>query len=219
MKKNKGLFISFEGTEGAGKSTQHTFFCVYLKDRGIPYVTTREPGGTPFGALVRKNLLNPNLSITPLSELFLFLADRAQHVEEVIRPALVSGQIVVCDRYIDSTLAYQAGGRGMDPQTLANLNHFCTRSLKPDLTLVFDLPVHEGFKRKYRNTRNWAGDRIEKEKRDFHQRVRTAFHRIAEGEPRRVKLIDANRPKDEVKMEMFRVLKASLPLPWRKKIF
>ncbi len=219
MKRDKGLFISFEGTEGAGKSTQQKYFCVYLKDRGIPYLFTREPGGTSFGNLVRKNLLNPNLTIVPKAELFLFLADRAQHVEETIRPALERGQIVVCDRYIDSTLAYQGGGRGMNWGFLEKLNDLSTDSLKPDLTLVFDLPVHEGFKRKYRNTRNWAGDRIEKEKRDFHQRVRQSFHKIAKAEPRRVQMIDSSKSKEEVKKEMFKVIKASLSAGWRRKIF
>ena len=216
--KRKGLFISFEGTEGAGKSTQHTYFCVYLKDRGIPYLTL-EPGGTAFGKLIRKNLLDPNLTIFPRAELFLFLADRAQHVEEVIRPALERGLIVVCDRYIDSTLAYQGGGRKMDKDFLVRMNDFTTNLLKPDLTLVFDLPVHEGFKRKYRNTRNWAGDRIENEKREFHQRVHQSFHQIAKAEPKRVKLIDSSKTKEEVKTEMFRVLKGSLPPTWRHKIF
>lgn len=107
----------------------------------------------------------------------------------------------------------------MDKDFLVRMNDFTTNLLKPDLTLVFDLPVHEGFKRKYRNTRNWAGDRIENEKREFHQRVHQSFHQIAKAEPKRVKLIDSSKTKEEVKTEMFRVLKGSLPPTWRHKIF
>jgi dTMP kinase len=219
LKRKKGLFITFEGTEGAGKSTQQKYFCTYLKDRGIDYRFTREPGGSTFGGIIRKHLLNPNLSIFPKAELFLFLADRAQHVEEIIRPALEKGMIVVCDRYIDSTLAYQGGGRQMDWKFLEKLNDLSADRLKPDLTLLFDLPIHEGFKRKYRNDRNWAGDRIEKEKREFHERVRKAFLKIALSQPRRVKVIDSSKSVEEVKKEMFKVVKRALPGCWREKIF
>lgn len=216
----KGLFISFEGTEGAGKSTQLKHLSAFLKSREILQRLTWEPGDSPLGKIIRESLLNPNYSPKPESELFLFLADRAQHVQEILLPELSRNKVVICDRYIDSTLAYQGGGRRLFSwEELKKMNQLCTKGLKPDLTLVFDLPTEEGFRRKHRENPKWSGDRIEKEKLDFHNRVRKALHRIAKEEPKRVKLIDATKSETEVKTEMLKVIQSNLPRPWRMKIF
>jgi dTMP kinase len=197
LKFKKGLFITFEGPEGAGKTTQIKLFCELLQKRHIPYVTTREPGGSKLSTHLRKWILNRlEYKLAPETELFLFLADRAQHVKEVILPALQKGKIVVCDRYTDSTLAYQGGGRGFSISVLKQLNHTATDGLTPDLTVLFDIPVELGLRRAIR--RGKGKDRMEKEALNFHRRVRQTFLRIARQEKSRVFVLDARKSREEV---------------------
>ena len=185
----KGIFITLEGTEGAGKTVQSKKLCAWLEDKGYEVVHTMEPGSTKIGKSIREILLDPkNKSLTDISELFLYLADRNQHVIDVIIPNLKKGKVVVCDRYIDATLAYQGYGRGLPIGFVKKLNKFATNSLKPDLTLIFDIPLSLGLKRARKVSGN-GGDRMEKEKNTFHRRVRAGYFSIAKREPKRVKII------------------------------
>lgn len=187
-------FITFEGGDGAGKSTLIEKVSQYLTSQGHTVLVTREPGGCPLGVHVREILLHKkDLTIVPRAELLLFLADRAQHVEEVIKPALAKGQIVLCDRFNDSTIAYQGGARGLDEQAVRDLCAFASANLEPTLTIYLDIDPEIALKRITR-----AGDRMEKENIDFHQRIRSKFHQIAQREPKRFKLIDATPTPDVV---------------------
>jgi len=185
-----GKLISFEGPEGSGKSTQAEIIYKWLLKKGYDAVLTWEPGGTELGRMVRDILLNRGLAIGPKAEMLLYGADRAQHVEEVIYPALRKGKIVLCDRYIDSSLAYQAYARGLDVNFVEQVNALASGGLFPDLTLLFDLPIEEGFKRKKRGD----FDRIEREGLEFHEAVRKGYLIAAGNNPHRVKVIDASRP-------------------------
>ena len=206
----KGFFITFEGTEGTGKSTQIGLLGETLKRHGIPIILTREPGGSRLSTQLRHWILNRlEYNLAPEAELFLFLADRAQHVKEVIRPALEKGKIVLCDRYTDSTLAYQGGGRGFDPKLLETMNKAASAGLKPDLTVLFDLPVEIGLKRAM--GRGKGKDRMEREKLQFHRRVRRVFLKIAKMEKKRVVVVDAGRKKEEVYIDMVQKLILRLP--------
>lgn len=192
----KGLFITFEGIEGCGKSTQVQKLKEHLEAHGHRVDLTREPGGTPIGEAIRKILLEPaNTAMTATTELLLYQAARAQHVAERIRPALEQGTIVLCDRFVDSTTAYQGAGRGLPLHEIERLHGLATANLAPDLTIVLDLPAEEGLKRAM-NAREF--DRIEREAIDFHREVRQAFLRIAESDPQRVKTIDGLLPIEEV---------------------
>ena len=206
----KGFFISFEGTEGTGKSTQVRLLGEALKRHGVPFILTREPGGSKLSTQLRHWILNRlEYNLTPETELFLFLADRAQHVREVILPALRKGQIVLCDRYTDSTLAYQGGGRGFDLNVLEMMNRAASGGLKPDLTVLFDLPVEIGLRRAL--GRGKGKDRMEREKLQFHRRVRQVFLKIAKKEKKRVVVVEAGRKKEEVYVEMVQKLILRLP--------
>lgn len=190
------MFITFEGVEGAGKTTVVQAIAVALRERGASLLITREPGGSELGQELRRLLLGTSMDLDPLAELCLFLADRAQHVAKVIRPALARGDIVLCDRYTDSTLAYQGSARGLDMDQLRLLNQVVTARLVPDLTLLLDLPVEAGLAR-VASRKTLVGEsesRIDDEKVSFHQSVRRGFHRIAELEPERVRVIDAQAP-------------------------
>ncbi|HBT20737.1 MAG TPA: dTMP kinase [Peptococcaceae bacterium] len=193
-KNHRGLLISFEGPEGSGKSTQAEIVYKWLLKKGYETILTWEPGGTELGKLVRDILLNRGLFIAPKAEMLLYGADRAQHVEEVIYPALKNGKIVLCDRFIDSSLAYQAYARGLDINFVEQINILASGGLIPDLTLLFDLPIEEGFKRKKRGD----FDRIERESLEFHKAVREGYLAVARNNPHRVKLIDASRPLESV---------------------
>lgn len=184
--------ITFEGGEGAGKTTLIEKVFATLKAEGFPVLHTRAPGGTPLGAELRRLLLDPAYAITARAELFLFLADRAQHVEEIIRPALHQDQIVLCDRFNDSTLAYQ-GARGFDLAWLKSLLAFACNGITPQLTLYLDCNIETGFKRVHR-----AKDRIESEEHAFHQKIRDTFLALAEQEPHRFILLDASQSADDV---------------------
>ncbi|MDO9391826.1 MAG: dTMP kinase [bacterium] len=197
MQKSKGLFVSFEGIEGCGKTTQAMLLAKWLKSRGHQVIVTREPGGTPLAEKIRKVLLDSrNHSMSPLTELLLLQASRAQHLVQVIIPALKAGKIVVCDRFADSSTAYQGYGRGMDLEMVKQLNQIAVDGCWPGVTLVFDLPVEQGFARAAKRKR--ALDRMEKQERAFHQKVRRGFLSIAKAEPARVKVLDGSFPPDVI---------------------
>ena len=209
-------FISFEGGDGTGKSTQIKALERHLAASGRSFVSTREPGATPLGKLIRQALLEGGIQpIGSPTELFLYLADRAQHVEHVISPALRDGKIVLCDRYTDSTLAYQGYGRGIDLNLVRKLNRIANRGLQPDLTLLLDCPVAVGLSRTAERFAIQASsappeDRFERENKDFHEKVRAGFLEMAGAEPRRFRVIDASRSVDEVTQEILRIVDREL---------
>ncbi|MBE6369477.1 MAG: dTMP kinase [Lentisphaerae bacterium] len=190
----KALFITFEGPEGAGKSTQIALLRDYLADAGYKVVITREPGGTPLAEDFRNIVKHYHGSepLYPATELLLFEAARVQHINYVIKPALESGAIVLCDRFTDSTAAYQGAGRTLNMDFLQQLNAFAADDCLPDLTLLIDLPVEIGLARAQHRAEGVENhnDRLEEEKIDFHHRVRDAYLQIAENEPQRVKVLD-----------------------------
>lgn len=191
-----GLFITMEGIEGCGKSTQSRMLADHLTAAGHEVLLTREPGGVPIAESIREILLDPaHGAMTHTTELFLYEAARAQHVEEFIRPALERGAIVVCDRFADSTTAYQGGGRNLSSQVIESLHEIATDGLKPDITFLFDLPAEEGIRRA---TRDSDADRLEQEAIEFHARVRQSFLEIANAEPGRFEVIDATQTPEEV---------------------
>lgn len=188
-----GLFIVFEGGDGAGKSTQMRCLSRWLNGRGIPHLTTREPGGTPLGARLREVLLHSDEAPTARAEALLFAADRAQHVESVILPALTRGDWVLCDRYVDSSIAYQGGGRDLDPRQIATLSRWATGGLTPDLTVLLDVPVHVGASR-----RRGAADRMESESVAFHEQVAARFRELAARAAQRYLVLDATAPAEAI---------------------
>ena len=191
----RGVLISFEGVEGSGKTTQMARLGRWLRSRGHRVELTREPDGTTLGAGVRRLF---ERSPQPLTEVFLFLAARHQHVTEKIRPWLDRGRVVLCDRYTDATVAYQGYGRGIDPATIRELNVRATGGVVPDLTLLFDLDPSEGFRRIGRRRL----DHFEREKLAFHRRVRRGYLEIQRAEPKRVRVIDAGREPAKVGVQL-----------------
>ncbi len=195
----RGLFITFDGIEGCGKTTQIHLLKRYFTLQGYNILLTKEPGGTGIGCDIKSILLNPeNHQITPGAELLLYAADRSQHMEEIIRPALEEGKIIFCDRFTDATIAYQGYARGIELKLIERLNRLATGGLKPNLTIILDCPVEVGLDRlSQRESSRWQAtsfkDRLERESIDFHQRVREGYLKIAEKEPRRVKVVDAGR--------------------------
>jgi len=191
-----GTFITFEGIDGSGKSTQLCLLGNFLRANGCDALLTREPGGTALGVRLRAALLDAMEEVDPLTELLVFAADRAQHVRRVLRPALKAGKVVISDRYADATVAYQGAGRGFSPELISQIVQLATDGLKPDLTLLFDLSIDESINRTSRRTsgRSSGRDRLDIEKADFHARVRDAYLQIARAEPERVKLIDTSGP-------------------------
>ncbi|MBF0425156.1 MAG: dTMP kinase [Magnetococcales bacterium] len=190
----RGRFITFEGGEGAGKSTQVGLLVAWLRAQALPVLATHEPGGSPLAHGIRSLLLaeNSGEAMLPVTELCLILAARAQHVTTTIRPALGRGVWVVCDRFSDSTLAYQGAGRGLDSERIAWLGELVTGGLLPDLTLLLDIPTEVGLERC--RQRHATLTRFDREELAFHRRVREGFLRLAEREPRRVRVIDATQP-------------------------
>lgn len=190
-----GTFITFEGIDGSGKSTQLRLLSNFLRVHGCDVLVTREPGGTPLGLRLRAALLDSEEQVDPLTELLVFAADRAQHVRRLVRPALEAGRVLISDRYADATVAYQGAGRGFSPALIAEIVELATEGLKPDLTLLFDLPVRESTNRTGRrvNDRQKA-DRLDAEDAEFHSRVRDAYLNIAAAEPERVRIIDTSGP-------------------------
>jgi dTMP kinase len=203
------LFIVFEGSEGSGKSTQAKLLASRLSELGKPVMLTREPGGTQLGEQVRRLLLDLHVGpITPMAEALLFTAARAEHVENVIRPALEAGELVVCDRFSDSTLAYQGGGRGLDIADLRATQCFATGGLEPDLRLLLDLPVEVGLARRYAD--EVSVNRLDAESRAFHERVRSAYLAFAHQDPKGWRVIDAAQPPEEVARGVWTAVEAAL---------
>lgn len=192
----RGPFITVEGVEGAGKSTQVARLVAWLRARGRRVEATSEPDGSPLGPWVRR-VLAERPSLDPLTECFVFATARAEHVRRVIRPALEAGAVVVCDRYADSTVAYQGYGRGAPLEVVHEVNRLATDGLVPDLTLVLDLDVAEGLRR-VRGRQEEVLDPFERLGLEFHERVRKGYRAIHEREPERVELVDASRPETQV---------------------
>jgi dTMP kinase len=188
------VLITFEGVEGSGKTTQLRDLERWLRKDGVRVERTREPDGTALGAAVRRLFAQRRVRAAPVTELFLFLAARHQHVSEKLRPWLQAGRVVLCDRYTDATVAYQGYGRGVDPQAIRELNLRATGGVLPDLTLLFDLDPATGFRR----IRRRRLDRFEREALAFHRRVRRGYLELARAEPKRVRIVDARRPPGEV---------------------
>ena len=194
----RGILITFEGVEGSGKTTQMVRLERALRRRGHRVARTREPDGTALGTAVRRLFERPGIRPEPVVEVFLFMAARHQHVREKIGPWLERGRVVLCDRYTDATVAYQGHGRGVDVDLIRELNVHATGGVLPDLTLLFDLPPEEGFRRIGRRRL----DHFEREKLAFHRRVRRGYLEIHRAEPKRVRLIRATRPPAEVAAEV-----------------
>lgn len=204
------LFVTFEGGEGCGKSTQARALYKQVSELGNPVILTREPGGTSLGQATRHRLkrvkkdqdANQTAEISPLAELFLFAASRAQLVTEVIRPSLERGSMVICDRYTDSTMAYQGHGRGLNLDSIKVVNNIATQGLFPDLVILLDIPVEIGLARKG-FTRH---DRFEREEIDFHRKVRSGYLKMAAAEPKRWLVLDARLPRKEVRRKIWKVV-------------
>ena len=195
-----GTFITFEGIDGSGKSTQLRLLNTFLRAHGCNALVTREPGGTALGLRLREALLDALEEVDPLTELLVFAADRAQHVRRTLLPALEGGALVISDRYADATVAYQGAGRGFSPELIGQIVQLATEGLKPDLTLLFDVSIVESVSR---TTRRSTGknasvkggrDRLDIEDAEFHTRVRDAYLRLAAAEPERIKVIDSSGP-------------------------
>lgn len=198
----KGLFITFEGVEGAGKTTQIELLKNELDRRGIEYIVTREPGGTAIGEKIRGVLLDPeNSEMNYMTELLLYYASRAQHLYEKINMAKESGKVVICDRYSDSTMAYQGYGRGIDKQLIETLNSVVEKGNRPDLTFIIDADPEVTLVRAKRKSGN-VGDRLEQESLEFHKRVREGFIAAAEREPKRVAVIDGRKSIEEINSDI-----------------
>ncbi|MDU9406068.1 MULTISPECIES: dTMP kinase [Pseudomonas] len=203
-----GLFITLEGPEGAGKSTNREYLAERLRERGIDVLLTREPGGTPLAERIRELLLDP--SDEPMAadtELLLVFAARAQHLQQVIRPALARGCVVLCDRFTDATYAYQGGGRGLSIERIAQLEQFVQGELRPDLTLIFDLPVEVGLARAAARGRL---DRFEQEGRGFFEAVRQAYLQRAAQSPQRYRVLDAGQTLVQVQADIDALLPSLL---------
>jgi dTMP kinase len=211
---SQGLFMTFEGMEGCGKTTQVKRLARRLQGLGVPAIVTLEPGGTRIGKKIRRVLLDAgNKALTPLAELMLYAADRAQHVEEIIQPALRAGKWVICDRFSDATVVYQGMARGQDMKLVKLLNETVTRRIRPDITFLLDCPVDLGLQRALR--RNLKGphkgqDRFEKEKISFHRKVRNAYLELARKERKRFVVIDGTLHRDEVEGEIFKKMQPFL---------
>lgn len=200
--------MTFEGPEGAGKSTQAGRLAARLTAAGRQVLSSREPGGTPLGDRVRELVLPASgLAISARAETLLYCAARAQLVEQVLRPALAAGQIVIVDRYADSTLAYQAHGRQLEPATVRAVLDFATGGLRPDLTILLDLPVADGLIRKRSQVSSGGGDwnRFEAEELAFHERVRQSYLDLARAEPERWRVVDAAQRPDAIEREVWRL--------------
>ena len=207
------MFITFEGIEGSGKSTQLQRVASFLRERGRKVVTTKEPGGTEIANRIRAIVLDSKNEIDPIAEVLLFAASRRQHTVEVIRPAAERGEVVLCDRYTDSTLAYQGFGRLLNLDQLRTLNRWATGDLDPDLTLIFDLPEQVGLSRAVRRNSAAVDDegRFEAEDLRFHRRVREGYLSLATAEPRRYAIVDANGTIDQVFERTMKTLRERLP--------
>jgi dTMP kinase len=205
----RGMFIAFEGGEGSGKTTQSRLLAIWLRDQGFDVVQTREPGSTKVGMRLRAILLDAvHQGLSARSEALLYAADRAEHVEKVIRPALYRGSMVISDRYVDSSLAYQGAGRALDRADVVRINTWATGGLVPDLTVLIDTPPSIGLARL-----GGAADRIEAEPLEFHERVRREFRSLAAAEPDRYVVIDGTLPQDQISLLIHDRVRELLPDP------
>lgn len=201
----RGLFITFEGADGCGKTTQIELLKEYLDKKNIGNILTREPGGSDLGVHLRKILLHYENPVSNVAETFLYLADRAQHIEYKIKPALEEGKVVLCDRHTDSTLAYQGYGREQNLDEIKHLNKIATQGLIPDLTIVFDVETEVAQKRL-----QGEKDRLEAEGMEFHRKLRKGYLDIAENEPERVKIVNANQSIERVFQDTLKVVEEIL---------
>ena len=203
------MFITIEGPDGGGKTTQMNMLVPVLEERGLDIVRTREPGGTDIGDQIRSVIMDMNnKSMDPRAEILLFCASRAQLVSELIRPSLAAGKILLCDRYADSTMAYQGYGHGLDRVALKNLLDFATGGLKPDLTLLLDISAEAGLRRRITNHDEW--NRMDDYALQFHERVRKGYLEMAAAEPDRFAVINADRSKEEIHEEIVSVIMRKL---------
>jgi dTMP kinase len=205
------MFISLEGIEGCGKTTQIRQLSIYFDEKGHSHIVTREPGGTAIGEKIRSILLDPaSKEMVPIAELLLYMADRAQHINELIKPCLGEGKIVLCDRYFDATVVYQGFARGLDTRFILDLHRILFQDLKPDLTLLLDLPPRIGLARAWqeldRGSRCGTESRFEEEAINFHEKVRQGYLELARLEPKRFVIIDASRQVHEVQSDIREVL-------------
>lgn len=191
--KHNGFFVTFEGADGSGKSTQLEKVIKYFQENNLDFIATRDPGGTELGKKLREILLNYDGEISSNCELFLYLADRAQHVDEKIIPALNQGKTIICDRYTDSTVSYQGYGRGLNITEINNLNNIVTKGVMPDLTLLFDVDTETAMKRV-----GSSKDRLEAEGAEFHRKVRNGYLELAKNSTDRITVIDASKSVEEV---------------------
>jgi dTMP kinase len=199
------LFITFEGIEGCGKTTQIGLLTSFLKNIHRPFLLTREPGGTEVGEQIRQILLySENVGIEPMAELYLYAAARVQHLCQVISPALRDGKVVICDRFADATLAYQGYGRGLDLSWIEEIHARTMENVKPDLTFLLDLPVQEGLRRALKRMEKHSvkEDRFEKEALDFHRRVREGYLMLARREPQRIIVLDGTKDEQTLHREI-----------------
>ena len=209
------MFISFEGIEGSGKTTHVKHTVRFLKDKGHDCVITREPGGTRIGEKIRAILLDPmSKDMDPLAELLLYTADRAQHIQEFILPLLSDGKMVLCDRYYDATMAYQGFARGLDIGLIEKMHKLLFENLKPDITLLLDLPPEIGLARAWKQietgTRTGEETRFEEETLSFHKKVRSGYLELAHLEPERFRIIDASKDEHGVREEIIKILDAEI---------
>jgi dTMP kinase len=213
----QGLFITLEGIEGSGKTSHAARLAERLRADGRGVLLTHEPGGTRAGEAIRAIFLDPAVSLNVAAELLLVLADRAQHVEEKLKPALARGEIVISDRYADSTTAYQGYGRGFDLKLLGELNRLASDNVTPDLTIVLDCAVETGLARTRQRTNsgNRGPDRFEGADLDFHRRVREGFLTLAKGDARRFRLLNSERPVGEVFADITRLVDEAIGARWR----
>ena len=205
------MFISLEGIEGCGKTTQLQHLRTFLDNTGQPYIVTREPGGTVIGEKIRSILLDPaSKELVPAAELLLYMADRAQHISSLIKPQLAAGNLVVCDRYFDATLVYQGFARGLDTGFIRELHRIIFNDLKPDITFLLDLPPRIGLARAWQEldsgNRSDTESRFEEEAINFHKKVRAGYLEIARLEPKRFKVIDASREIEAVQADIRKAL-------------
>jgi dTMP kinase len=202
-----GKFITLEGIDGSGKSTQLRMLSGALRERGVDPLITFEPGGTPLGRRLRDAFLETEETVTPMAELLLFAADRAQHVEFMIKPALATGRTVISDRYADATFAYQGAGRGFDEKTVNQVIKLATGGLKPDLTLFFDIPTSLALSRmSARGESGEKSNRMDFETVEIYERVRDAYLGIATREPKRFRIVDASGPMEEIQRNVLAIV-------------
>jgi len=212
----KGTFITFEGIEGSGKSTQIALLANYLTDKGVRHVLTREPGGTLIGDQIRKILLDPaNRALDSAAELLLYAASRAQHLREIIIPALADGANVLCDRFSDATLAYQGYGRGLDVEMIRALDRIVTAGMRPELTLLFDIEAASGIARARgrNNSRGLEAEaRFENEELVFHERVRQGYLALVAQEPERIQVVDASSSAEAIQAKVRKIVDERLQI-------